>query len=338
MEDRLSSLPEELICHILSFLPTKQTIATSVLSKKWKPLWRSVPTLYFDDTNSSTRTKEDCARIVQSVYAFINSRDQHQPIQNLRLTFNARHYDPTSITEWVNVAVERKLQHLDLSLGLHPINLSSIFTCTTLVVLKLQGLVFKPFLFYSVNLPFLKVLHLQLVSFSKCGCLAQLLSACPVLEDFKARCTVFKNYFTDREFRTLPKLVRADISMRNPHFLLMEVVNNVEFLRISQMDFIHQHYGEGAGPYVLPMFHNLTHIELVYTSSANDWLQVVVELLKHCPKLHVLVINQEHFLGCMRDGFEEVGDWQYPPFVPDNTLLFLKRCYLNDYRGTKDAL
>jgi hypothetical protein len=47
--DRISDLPDSIICYILSFIPTKDATTTSILSKRWKLLWRSVPTLDFDD-------------------------------------------------------------------------------------------------------------------------------------------------------------------------------------------------------------------------------------------------------------------------------------------------
>lgn len=46
--DRLSSLPDPLKHHILSFMDTKYAVQTCVLSKRWKKHWTSVSTLNFN--------------------------------------------------------------------------------------------------------------------------------------------------------------------------------------------------------------------------------------------------------------------------------------------------
>jgi hypothetical protein len=45
IEDRLSSLPDGVLLHILSFLDATYAVQTCVLSTRWKYLWKLIPTL-----------------------------------------------------------------------------------------------------------------------------------------------------------------------------------------------------------------------------------------------------------------------------------------------------
>jgi len=77
--DRVSSLPDSIICHILSFLPTKDTVATIILSKRWKPLWLSVVTLDFIDY---TPTFLDRVPLCCLIYSVMLLRDNNLPIRS----------------------------------------------------------------------------------------------------------------------------------------------------------------------------------------------------------------------------------------------------------------
>ncbi|CAN6248729.1 unnamed protein product [Urochloa humidicola] len=52
--DRLSSLPDPLIHHIMSFMKARQVVQTCVLSTRWEHLWRSVPCLNIDQEEFKT--------------------------------------------------------------------------------------------------------------------------------------------------------------------------------------------------------------------------------------------------------------------------------------------
>ncbi|CAL1408447.1 unnamed protein product [Linum trigynum] len=47
--DRISSLPQSIIEHILTFIPLRETVKTSILSTAWRNKWVNRPSLIFDD-------------------------------------------------------------------------------------------------------------------------------------------------------------------------------------------------------------------------------------------------------------------------------------------------
>jgi len=80
--DRLSSLPDSVICHIMSFLPTKTSVATmSLVSHKYLHLWKDLQVLYFDFHH--TIPFKTVSSLVNSVIVLRKSRD----IQNFHLSF-----------------------------------------------------------------------------------------------------------------------------------------------------------------------------------------------------------------------------------------------------------
>ncbi|XP_061352947.1 FBD-associated F-box protein At4g10400-like [Gastrolobium bilobum] len=319
MADRISNLPDEFLCYILCFMSTKQAVATCVLSKRWKLLWRSVPTLDFDDTGRFSYNKDMYSGFVRFVYAIMLSRVSHslQPIQNFHLKCCSSYCDPSDVNAWVNAALQRRVEHISLFTPRQVVP-SAIFSHRPLVVLKLTGLTVKAL--SSVDFPALKVLYLRQVTFLKLGFLVELLSGCPVLEDLVAMGLCFKNSLIEGEFKRLPKLVR--IYTCKPLFeKLRATVNDVEFLHIYGMDAVNN-FKE------MNMFHKLTHVELTYYKHTRDWREVV-EFLKHCPKLQILVINKV-LLGGYK---EEEGDVLYPQSVPESISSHLKTCCFNNYHG-----
>ena len=174
--DRISSLPESLLCHILSFLPTKDSIATSILSTRWKLLWTLVPKLDLDSDKISTSELslddddddvEDAREILFAhVVSSVLAKQECGELQTFRLEWHFG-WDGSHLDAWLRTAAARKVKELNLdiftdrkdNLKLPP----SFFSCRTLVVLKLTGTIDididieTPSL--SFNFPSLKILH-----------------------------------------------------------------------------------------------------------------------------------------------------------------------------------
>ena len=47
-EDKISHLPDEILCTILSYLEAKQAARTCIMSKRWKHIWTKLHILKFN--------------------------------------------------------------------------------------------------------------------------------------------------------------------------------------------------------------------------------------------------------------------------------------------------
>ncbi|XP_019086996.1 PREDICTED: putative F-box/FBD/LRR-repeat protein At5g62970 [Camelina sativa] len=195
---------DELLVKILSFLPTKFAITTSVLSKRWKFLWMRVPKLEYEmsmyssefyhrylfpeegDSETYSIELERCERM----RCFI---DKNLPlhsspvIKSLKLTFYNELFQPEAIKLWVEIAISRCVEELSVAFSslkgkLNVVMPSSLYTCKSLVTLKLTNGIYVdvPHVFC---LPSLKTLHLRHVIYADEESLQRLLSNSSVLED-----------------------------------------------------------------------------------------------------------------------------------------------------------
>ena len=187
----IDNLPDPILQHILSYLSTKNAIQTSILSKRWKYLWTSIPKLDFDEGALDRRLM--FMKFVERVLAL------HDPsnIKNFSLSCNVQ-YDTSHINSWICSVVKHKVQVLNLYLRNFQELLalpSCLFTCESLEVLTLN-------MFHSLKLPSsiffssLKILTLEKVIFSDDHSTQQLFMGCPILENLSIVDCIWKNVKT----------------------------------------------------------------------------------------------------------------------------------------------
>ncbi|CAL9232310.1 unnamed protein product [Arabidopsis halleri] len=178
--DRISGLPDEVLVKILSFAPTKVAVSTSILSKRWEFLWMWLTKLEF---GGKLYSESD----FNSLQCFL---DRNLPLHrapvigSFRLVLSDSNLRPEAVKMWVLVVVSRYVRELKIYSSQKKQNIlpSSLYTCKSLVFLKLDGgiLLDVP---RMVCLPSLKTLELKDVIFFSDASLQRLLSNCPVLED-----------------------------------------------------------------------------------------------------------------------------------------------------------
>lgn len=149
--DRLSSLPEEVLRRILSFVYRHEVLSTTVLSKKWSDLfaWSAILTI-------------ECGSA-----QMVDRRIYHPLLHSVR-----------DLDLYLQRAFQLNIQNLN--------NASFLFNCNTLVRLKLKFFKQKYFTLVipdTVDLPKLKVLRLENIKFLDDESFQRLFSGCSVLEE-----------------------------------------------------------------------------------------------------------------------------------------------------------
>ncbi|EOA27246.1 hypothetical protein CARUB_v10023365mg [Capsella rubella] len=182
--DRISGLPNELLVKILSSLPTKEVVSTSVLSKRWEFLWMWVPKLKFGMNHY-----EADLPIRDFITKNLPLLKPHV-IESFHLQCFTKSFQPEDINHWVDTTISRCVRELiidsyDLSCVGKPVALlpSSLYTCKSLVTLNLTGETIIVDVPRTASLPSLKTLELNRVAYSNEDSLRLLLSYCPVLEE-----------------------------------------------------------------------------------------------------------------------------------------------------------
>ncbi|XP_026451121.1 F-box/LRR-repeat protein At3g26922-like [Papaver somniferum] len=167
-KDFISELPNSLIHHILSFLPTKCVVSITVLSKRWKNLWLQVLVLDFS-----------------------HSEDEEDSDDEEETNSDSRYLDHNRAKEWIATAVKCRVEEIILSMSYPEDTLVTLpvclFTSESLTKLEID---FEDNYSYctldlphAISFPRLKILRISGIDFQDEVLVRQLFSSCPLLED-----------------------------------------------------------------------------------------------------------------------------------------------------------
>ena len=143
--DRISALPDALVCHILSFLPTVYAVWTTLLSKRWNNFWKCLPNLDFDDEDFPTKATDHFMKFVGRVLSSRGSSDIRKLSLHIHHCENLCPGDFSRVHRWIRAAVRHNIVEFDFLLWFEyskndelkmPL---SLFKCKTLEVLSLYS-------------------------------------------------------------------------------------------------------------------------------------------------------------------------------------------------------
>uniref|UniRef100_A0A175YG98 F-box domain-containing protein n=1 Tax=Daucus carota subsp. sativus TaxID=79200 RepID=A0A175YG98_DAUCS len=110
-EDKISSLPDELIHHILSFTDAKEAVQTSVLSNRWKSLWITLPFLNFGEYRYSS--PKNNTKFIRHV---LSKRNRQSDLFELNFCVYNKGLRRCLIANVVEYAISHNVQSLDFGL------------------------------------------------------------------------------------------------------------------------------------------------------------------------------------------------------------------------------
>ncbi|CAI0459228.1 unnamed protein product [Linum tenue] len=185
--DRITDLPAHVIQCILVFLPIKDATKTSVLSRKWRHQWRSIPQLVFDDgfveireETESERSLMNKQQVLLNIYKSLLLRDG--PITKFVLSIPR--LNPCHEIDLIVLYLSSKgVRHLTLVFSRNSDEYqmhSSLFSALHLKSLKLRSCEVTP---PSWFVGFSKLTHLDLNRVTlPCDFFKDFLPKCPLLE------------------------------------------------------------------------------------------------------------------------------------------------------------
>ncbi|XP_047961807.1 putative F-box/LRR-repeat protein At3g18150 [Salvia hispanica] len=209
-EDRLSQFPDKILQHIISYLDFHECLQTTILSKRWKHLCRSLPDLRFNFTSA--------AFFDPFFFPYLLHRDHRAPVASLHLSFDDK-FDLKAMKNSMIYAINHGVQ----SLRLHTPHrgLTTLRLPVKLLTPRLCG--------FPVNRLVLKAPKLRVLEIFDTCCVIQEISA-PLLISFQYR----GSSPLECSKIDLPMLEEVCLNIHG-------IINNLEWLHLKFVRLFSQH-------------------------------------------------------------------------------------------------
>ncbi|XP_042758196.1 FBD-associated F-box protein At5g56370 isoform X1 [Lactuca sativa] len=185
--DLISNMPDHILLLILSRLKsTEEVIRSSILSRRWRYLWTSIPSLYIRCFRKGMHFKKN--KFKEFVYRVLVNKSVD--LDRLHL-FCSNYYSMSTVGMWIYAAVRRNVKELNLTFSpkdnTKDIELPHcLVACGSLKVLRLSLGYNVLRLLNVTGFPTLKVLSLTCVDFLEDNNLVKdFFQSCPLLEDLR---------------------------------------------------------------------------------------------------------------------------------------------------------
>ncbi|KAG7536491.1 FBD domain [Arabidopsis suecica] len=332
-EDRISFLPEDLLVTILLYIPTKEAVATMILSKRWFYIWTMLPRLDYRDNNDD--------EIKKSVWWFLeNSLQLHKApvLPMLIIELGPQCPSDADVGKCVAKAVDHRVIFLRLGLlwSADPTSLpKTLYSCGSLKVLTLSDkiLVDVP---CTACLPSLRTLDLNSVVYKNENSLIRLLSSCPVLKSLLVKRNKDDNV---KKFKDTGRCVVIDTpalsefdffdhsgdSCSIENTLCFEKVSIDVYLPIPDLD-------KFLRSFSAVLFLELNLNDEMILPWDSDWMDSLVPFLKNIPKLKCLIVDY----GSTDEPPNASALWSESDKDPECLSSSLEKFELIDYTGREE--
>ncbi|XVF70564.1 hypothetical protein PTKIN_Ptkin11bG0172000 [Pterospermum kingtungense] len=291
--DRISSLPDDILLRIISFLSPNDTLRTRFLSTRFQKLWWSI----CFDCRDNLYLPDKFEKFIEKA---LSNHENLPWVQKFRLRCYHTTYTTAKIYKWIDSAVTASvsnLQELDIYVRRDRRGVKlpcSVFTCRKLRFLKLAGgVIVDEIPTGRVDFPCLKTLKLVSISIleSISFVSAVLISSfCPVLEISHIEDCFLKNPLTSEtlHLKYLEGLwvqgnCPNNLSKRDPTF---RVLKHLELHDEDMFQIVKFKVRDGNPP----VFQHLTHLKVKVDKEKR--FSALPLLLQHSPNLTSLVLDK----------------------------------------------